>query len=212
MKNCLRPTIAFMLLLALGGCLEALNQIPASPLVTLRAMAPQQICQNPTKTQILVGYPEAEAGLGTDRIALLFDDREIRYLANAKWDNSFPLIIQRKLEQYLNASGCFTAGPETSGISGNFRLLTSMQRMHLCYSSASEAPVARLRLRLSLLEIRSGIFISSTNVHREYPAQNSDTSALLDAMDTVVHLGMQDAAAWVSKVLHDHLQQADSKR
>jgi len=201
--------MAVMLVFSLGGCFEVLNQAPASPLVTLRDMAPQQLCQASMKKQIIVGYPEAEAGLTTDRIALLFDEREIKYLSNAKWDNSFPLIIQRKLEQYLSASGCFSAGPETSGISGNFRLLTNMQRMHLCYSSAFEAPVARLRLQLSLLEIRSGILISSTGIYRECPAQKSDTSSLLDAMDTVVHLGMQDVAVWVSKVLHDHLQHKD---
>jgi ABC-type uncharacterized transport system auxiliary subunit len=197
----------------LGGCLDVLNQTPASPMVTLRDMEPQQLCQEALKEQILIGYPEAEAGLATDRIALLFEEREIKYLANAKWAKNCPMIIQRKLEQYLNASGCFiSAGPETSGMTGNFRLLTNLQRMHLCYSSALESPVARLRLQLSLLEIRSGSVISSTYIHRECPTKNSDTGSLLDAMDTVVHLGMQDASLWVAQTMRARLQENSSPR
>ncbi|MDL2329449.1 ABC-type transport auxiliary lipoprotein family protein [Desulfosarcina sp. OttesenSCG-928-A07] len=178
---------------------------PPEPLdmMTLRTQQEGMFqCGSPTPLQVVVGMPDASGGLRSDRIAILFDEREIRYLAGARWEAPAPVLIQRHLVYYLNATHCFKGvGTEGAGLASRYRLTTDMQRFHLCYYSEDSVPYAEILLRVSILDAEKGQILESKIITFKKKSAGTNQSELMDALDNVVSLAMQDASRWAATVL-----------
>lgn len=207
---CLALVIAA--LAALPAC-SVLDQPDPMPLVTLRTPVPQlALCEEPMPAQIVVGMPDAGHGLRTDRIALLFDEREIKYLAGYKWDMPAPAMLQRQFIRYLNATGCFSGvGAEASGISTRYRLQSDVQRLHFLYAGADKIPTAEIALRLTLLNADEGRVIGSKDIRFVEKAEGDDLDSLLNAMDNVAYRAMLDTARWTASMVGEQSGKQEKK-
>lgn len=203
-----KPLRLFFLagLCLLAFCLSACSIIKAPPplnVVTLRAPASQApLCAVPASMQLVVGLPEASGSLRSNRIALLFDEREIRYLAGTQWEAPIAILIQGQLVHSLNASACFSGvGTAGAGIVSPYALQTELQRLHLCYDGDSEIPQAEIILRLSLLDAEKGRILETKTIRFKEASKGKEPQYLFDALDTVVGQAMQEAVPWVASVL-----------
>lgn len=198
-----------LLLFCLPGCALLKEPEPLN-LITLRTPLPEvTLCETPMPSQIVVVAPDMAGGLRTDRIAMLFDEREIRYLAGAKWEAQVPALIQRQLVRYLNATGCFSgAGTEASGLSSRYRLQSDVQRLHLCYYGKDDAPSAEIVLRLSILDVERGRILEAKTIAFREKSRGKETNQLMDALDNVVYRAMLDSARWTAGVMRAHSEPA----
>lgn len=192
-----------MLISLMGGCVSIGASHPAIPLVTIRQhVAEAPVCATPWPLQLGVAFPESVNNLRTDRIALLFHEREIRYLSNAKWESHTSMLFSRSLVRALESSGCFkSVGSDFSGQSSGLRLESSIDMFHLVYFDDSPIPTATLEMRLTLLDKGSGEALGTTVIRQTAQASSEKTDALLNAMDAVMNSAMQDTARWVSQTI-----------
>jgi ABC-type uncharacterized transport system auxiliary subunit len=152
--------------------------------------------------QLVVSTPEAANGLKSDRIALLFDEREIKFLADAKWEAPVQILLQRQIIRYLDATGAFSAvGSETIGLQSKYRLQSDVHRLYLCYTKGEDAPTAEINLRLSVLDVSQGTILGSKNITFKEKAQGTGQNQLIDALDNIVYHAMLDAARWTATVI-----------
>jgi cholesterol transport system auxiliary component len=188
--------------LFLSSC--ALLDRPApSTLITPRLSVPElPLFETALPVQLTVTVPDAANGLQNERIALLFDEREIKFLADVKWEASVPDLIQRQLIRYLEASGAFSAvGSESAGLRSRYRLQSEVRRLHLCYAMGEEFPTAEIRLRISVLETSRGEILGSKTIICRKKAQGNGQNQLLDALDDALGRAMLDMTRWTAALL-----------
>jgi ABC-type uncharacterized transport system auxiliary subunit len=158
--------------------------------------------ETPLPAQLIVTTPDAADGLKNERIALLFDEREIKFLADVKWEAPVPGLIQRQLIRYLEASGAFSAvGSENAGLRSRYRLQSEVQRLHLCYTTGEELPTAEFRLRIAVLEVSRGEILGGKTIICRKKAQGSEQNQLLDALDDAVFRAMLDMTRWTAALV-----------
>lgn len=200
------------LIAGLPGC-SILKEPEPLDLITLRTPLPEvALCETPMPSQIVVVVPDMAGGLRTDRIATLFDEREIRYLAGAKWEAQVPALIQRQLVRYLNATGCFSgAGTEAAGLSSRYRLQSDLQRLHLCYYGKDAVPYAEITLRLSILDAERGRILEARTITFREKSRGTEMNQLMDALDNVVYRAMLDSARWTASVMRVQTEPAQTE-
>jgi cholesterol transport system auxiliary component len=188
--------------LLLSSC--ALLSRPApSTLVALRAPVPElALFETALPVQLVVATPDAADALKNEHIALLFDEREIKFLAGVKWETPVPGLIQRQLIRYLEASGAFSAvGSESAGLRSRYRLQSEVQRLHLCYSTGEELPTAEIRLRVAVLELSRGEILGGKTIICRKKALGNGQNQLLDALDDAVGRAMLEMARWTAALV-----------
>ncbi len=191
-----------LLIISLPGC-ALLKEPEALDLITLRTPLPEvALCEVPMDCQIVVVTPDMVGSLRTDRIALIFDEREIRYLSGAKWEAQTPALIQRQLIRYVEATGCFSGvGAEGVGLASRYRLQSDLQRLHLSYYGKDNAPSAEIVLRLSILDAEQGRILEAKTISFREKSGGSSQDQLMDALDNVVYRAMLDSARWTAGVM-----------
>lgn len=197
--------MAATVLLAAGGCFDALNTTPF-PMVTLSAR-PSEVprYEQSIDAQLIVSMPECENSLNTDRIALLFENRDIKYLSNAKWESPAPRFIQQRILMYVKASNRFSGiGTPTSGIITPYRLNSEIRRLHMDYGHGNQTPTAVVSLDVTLLNSQSGRVIADRIFSFEQKANSDSFADIIEALDTAVHQVMVEISGWTAKVLSEY--------
>lgn len=192
--------LAALFTCTLMGCLEVLQQSQPYPLMVLSDLskqAPQ--CSSHNQLQLAVSRTESLAPLNTDRIAMLFNGRELKYMANAKFESTAPLLIQRKLIAYLSKTGCFAAvAPENTGMSSPYRLRSFLSRMYINYPETGGTPTAEIALTMYIINSDTGKMLATTELSQSVKAKEDNLNALIDAIDEVTHKTMLSACLWVN--------------
>jgi ABC-type uncharacterized transport system auxiliary subunit len=193
-----------ILLLAFLSACSLVSRPAATTLIAIRTPVPElPLFEKALPVQLLVTTPDANDGLKSDRIALLFEEREIKFLADAKWEAPVPVLIQRQIIRYLDATGAFSAvGSENLGLQSRYRLQSDLQRLHLCYAKGEDLPTAEIRLRLSVLDIAQGKILENKTLYFKENAQGNGQDQLIDALDNVIYRAMLDTARWTASLIN----------
>ncbi len=205
------PALLLVISLALCGCPKVFDQKEPLTQVQLKMPPPPQVCSVTVKKQLIVSLPESGGDLKTDRIALLFNEREVRYLSDVKWNSQSAYMIQRMLIRQLEQSCALSGvGTEASGIAASLRLQCDLERLYLCYpypysdgdgprpGDSGTPPEAQIRLRLQLMDLDTGKVIGSKIVDARVPAKGNSTSQLLDALDEAAAQTLTQSLDWVT--------------
>jgi ABC-type uncharacterized transport system auxiliary subunit len=193
-----------ILLLAFLSACSLVRRPAATTLIAIRTPVPDlPLFEKTLPVQLVVTTPDANDGLKSDRIALLFEEREIKFLADAKWEAPVPVLIQRQIIRYLDATDAFSAvGSENLGLQSRYRLQSDLQRLHLCYTKGEDFPTAEIRLRLSVLDIAQGKILENKTLYFKEKAQGSGQEQLIDALDNVIYRAMLDTARWTASLIN----------
>jgi cholesterol transport system auxiliary component len=189
-----------MLLFCLAGC-AALSPGSAPRIFQLRPTLPPALVSTPgaKNGQIIVALPTAARLLDSDHVALLFHGREIRRLADARWDSSVPRMTQRGLIDSLEASGAFRGvADESAGIIANLKLLSEVRAFWLRYENETAPPTAEVCLSAQLLNLADGKIVASQTFQTAAPANGPDAPALAAACETALSRVLADIAFWTS--------------
>lgn len=193
------PVLCLLAAALLSGCSLI---TPPDPLqiVVLNGYKPAApLCQTPLPIQIMVPAPYASAGLNTDRIAVLVDDRKVHYLADYRWDAGNVTLVQRALVDAMNDSGCFRgAGTGSMALRAEYRLETDVKFMHFIHPDGQNQPSAQVSLLLRLIDVNSGLMIGQYNAYARERAANGD---IFKSMENALQSAVQNSLYWLRESL-----------
>jgi cholesterol transport system auxiliary component len=152
--------------------------------------------------QLVVALPAAGRDIDTDSIALLFNNREIRYLSGVRWTSPAPNILQRSLIDALTAAKSLRGvTDESAGILADAKLLCDLRQFSLHYPDSEGAPTAVITGIFRLLNLSGGSIMDVRRVHVEVPASDRDTSALALACETALSRCLAEVTPWVIQTM-----------
>lgn len=192
-----RLSVCLVVPVCVAGCLVS---GPAPRLLQLRPALPPVAAglKAMQKEQMVVAMPLAGNALDTDAIALLFHDREIRYLAGARWTAPVPRLVQRGVLDGLEVSGAFRGvTDESAGISANVKFLSEVRAFQLRYENEVAPPVAEFTLSARLLDLRTGDIVATRTFQSSVPANGTDALALAAACEAAFAQGLAEIVPWV---------------
>lgn len=187
--------VALSLCSCLGGILDP---GPAPTRLQLAPAMPNASPGKPVDKQLVVSLPVSGREVDTDRIALIFREREVRYLAAARWTSSAPELVRGKLIEALEVTGALRGvGDEISGIMADARLLVDLRHFSFRYAEEKSPPTAVFEANFRVLNLRNGKITGSRLVARNVPATGTDKGALAAAMETALQQALAEAVPWV---------------
>jgi cholesterol transport system auxiliary component len=194
-------TLLLLLLVAafcLAGCGGLLNSGPAPTRLLLKPALPPHTTGRPVNKQLVVAAPTSGNIPAGDGITVVFRNREIRMLADARWTAEAPLLIQRSLVDALEATGGLRGvGDDTEGLQADVRLLTDIREFGLRWGEDDTPPVGVFAAVFRLLDLRNGRISASLHVEATTPAAGKNNTDLAVACETALSKGLAQCAAWV---------------
>lgn len=196
-RAALLPLLCVCLLLP--ACVSnMLNPGPPPARLALAPALPAPLPGNVLDKQLVTALPVCGAELDTDRIATVFADREVRYLAGTRWTGSAPVLLKALLIEALEATGGLRGvGDEMSGLSADARLLTDLRKFALYYEREGAMPVALFEANFRLLNLRTGKVMASLAVSERVAVAGNGRGELAKAMETALQRSLQTLAPWV---------------
>lgn len=187
-----------VMLLGVTGCLPKLDPGPAPLRVRLNPAMPGSMAAKPSRKQLTVAMPSAASEIDNDRIALVFNGREVRYLSGMRWAGNLPPMIQANLIDALESTNAFAGvGDETVGLASRAKLLGDIKQFALEYPSETAAPVAEFSATFRVLALDDAKIIATRQFAIRVPASGGDNAALLDALEKALEQGLAEISAWV---------------
>lgn len=190
------------LLLACGACAAMLDPGPPPPRLQLRPALPAPRAEAPLNKQLVVALPTAGRELETDRIALLFKGREVRFLAEARWTGSVPHLLQRHIVEAFEASRALAGvSDEVAGIVAHAKLLTDVKMFGLEYASDGATPTACFSANFRLLDLYSGKILAVRSLETRAPAGGREPADLAVACEKALSAALSELTAWTAETL-----------
>jgi cholesterol transport system auxiliary component len=196
------PLLLIVLIASLAACAAVLDPGPAPARLRLAPAMPGKIPGRPLNKQLVVALPLAERDIDTDAIALVFNGREVRYLAGLRWTSPPPHILQRAIIDALTgAGGLRGVADETAGMAADAKLLCDLRQFSLHYPDTGEAPVAVLALSLRLLNLSDGAVMAMRSTEIRVPCAASDAAALAGACENALSRCLAEITPWIAQVM-----------
>lgn len=185
-----------------GACAAMLDPGPPPVRLQLKPAVAASEYGYGGKGQVIVAVPVAGREVDTDGIALVFHEREVRYLAGARWTNTAPQLLQRFTIDALEASGAFAGvGDEVGGFMADARLTSDLRAFSLYYADAKAAPVARFAAVFRVMDLRSGAMLGTRTVETQAAATSTDNAALARAMEEALAKALRELTPWVVELM-----------
>ncbi len=144
---------------------------------------------------ISVSRPRAPESLDTSRIAVVKPGNGFDYVADARWSDPAPQVVQQLLVDALGAPGRFAAAAAApSHLPADLLLETSLRRFEAVYADVAAAPTVVVELRASLLDVRKGTRLASFDSRAEVAAARNDRTAVVAAFEQAAARAVEDVA------------------
>ena len=153
--------------------------------------------QRHSPAQLLLGLPNAPAGLDTERIALSRSLMSLDYFADAQWTDRAPLLVQTALLDGFEKSGAVPAvGRDSAGLRADFILETDLRDFAANYDSPSGPPRIAVAFNVKLIKIPERKIIAVKSVTRQQPAAADTIPEIVRAFDAALGGAVEEAVRW----------------
>jgi phospholipid/cholesterol/gamma-HCH transport system substrate-binding protein len=148
--------------------------------------------------QLVVPEPSTLMGFNTDKILLQPEAGESVPLANARWGDNLPILLQAKvIQSFENAGYAQSVSRTRDGLTGDHQLLIDIRRFHIL---TSPEPVADIDF-IAKLANKDGKILAASTFQATAPAKGSDAQDYVDAIDVAFAKLMTDLVTWTTATL-----------
>ena len=131
-----------------------------------------------------VRLPSATPELDTDRIALVQFGGRQDYIANAKWADFLPVLVQSALVQSFAASGRYAnVMADDTPTATRYVLATDIEHFEIQMASGVAPAIARIRLRVKLLPGGSSRVLHEEVLEISRPVHEGGLFNMMRALD-----------------------------
>jgi phospholipid/cholesterol/gamma-HCH transport system substrate-binding protein len=147
---------------------------------------------------LVVPEPTTLMGFNTDKILLQPASGESVPLANARWGDNLPVLLQAKvIQSFENAGYAKEVSRTREGVTGNYQLLLDIRRFHIATSAAPEADVDFVAKLLD----QDGKIIAAREFGATASASGSDAKAYVGAFNEALGKLLTDLIDWSTKAI-----------
>jgi cholesterol transport system auxiliary component len=179
-----------------GSLLKSDNEAPDLYRLTGPSASGASVGAGPALAQaITVARPRSASSLDTDRIAASTPDHGFDYLADARWADTAPQMVQQLLVDRLIAGGRFaTAVAAPSRVPSELLLEVELRHFEAVYAGVGEPPRILVELQGNLVDVRRGTRVASFDSRAEATAARNDRRAVVAAFEDATARAVQDVA------------------
>lgn len=141
-----------------------------------------------TSHSLRVKLPSVAPELDTDRIAIIQPDGRQDYIANAKWADFLPVVIQSALVRSFAASGRYGGGVTADDTSARaqYVLATEVEDFHIEMPKGSTPALAHIRLRVKLQRYGSSYVLRQAVLENTRPVVSGGLHAMMRTLNTLL--------------------------
>lgn len=197
----LRSTLLAFCLAALAGC-SAISAISgattALEVLELRVPGDLPVAPGrPLPRDVVIELPTSGGALATDRIMVRPSPLQAQYLADVRWSEPAPVMMQTLMLRSLDATQGFRyVGRRPLGASGDFAIVSELVDFQAVLSPDSDSARVEVRLIARMVRERDVRIVASRSFAASVPAASSETLVLAEAFDAAVAQVMADFASW----------------
>lgn len=150
---------------------------------------------------LVVPEPTTLMGFNTDKLLLQPSEGESVPVANARWGDNLPILVQAKVIQSFEHAGyAKSISRIRDGIAGDYQLLIDIRSFQI--STASEPAMAVIDFIAKLID-NEGKIVDATTFQGRAPVEGASPEAYVNAVDEVFAKLMSELIAWVTAALAD---------
>ncbi len=124
---------------------------------------------------LVVPEPSTLMGFNTDKILLQPEAGESVPLANARWGDNLPILLQAKvIQSFENAGYAQSVSRTRDGVTGDYQLLIDIRRFHI---STAPEPVADIDFVAKLLS-KDGKIVAASTFQATAPSKGTERPSL----------------------------------
>jgi cholesterol transport system auxiliary component len=187
--------------LVLTGCGGILNPPPSPKLYVLNPLLPKALSGEKVNWALSVEMPDANAGLDTDRIAILRPPASMDYFADAAWPDHLVTLVQSDLVEAFESSGRIGAvAPESNAAHADYVLATELRDFEARYDQLDNAPVAVVRIDARMLKAATRDIIGHLEASQQVPAAQNSVDAVVLALNSALSGVLSQIVPWALDV------------
>lgn len=151
--------------------------------------------------QLAVAPPTAAGGLTGNRIAVRPSQQELRFLADVRWTERAPAMLEAAMIEGFETSGKISGvGPLALGFRADYTLASDLRAFELetwPQSAGAEPAADRVRVRLAarLVSQRAQEIVASRTFERVVAAEG-DIESIVDAFNEATDRVIGDLVRW----------------
>jgi cholesterol transport system auxiliary component len=192
---------AALALTALAGCGGGLFQTKVAPPTTylLSAGAQGELPAAAAPLALAVLKPRVRAGLGSERIALLYPDRRLEYYARARWAGPLDEVLQDlAVAVFHNRAGFSSVAAEASAFGGAYWLELEVSDFQAEYATPDALPVVHVHLLARVGSAAERRVLGSAETDVRQGATENRMSAIVAAYELAADRALADIAVRVA--------------
>ena len=131
--------------------------------------------------QILVPEPTALKMLDSEQVVVRISPSEVQYLANSRWGDRLPRMVQSKLvEAFENSGRLGGVGKPGQGLAIDYQVVTDSRTFEV---TTNGARVANVEISAKILNDRNGTVRAQSTFKASAPVSGSENRDFVSALD-----------------------------
>ncbi|HWJ35015.1 MAG TPA: ABC-type transport auxiliary lipoprotein family protein [Steroidobacteraceae bacterium] len=172
------------------------------PAGSLRAEAPPVV-----PADLAVLRPRIRAGLESDRIAVLFPDRHLEYLADARWSGPLEAVVQDlALQAFDTGAHLRNVSADSSAFASGYWVEIEVADFQAEYPSAGAAPTIHVHLLVRVGAAGDRHVLASFGASARETASDNRVTAIVAAYERAADAALAQIVAATSRTLIDNLE------
>jgi ABC-type uncharacterized transport system auxiliary subunit len=161
----------------------------------------------PVAADLAVLRPHVRAGLGTDRIAVLYPDRRLEYFADARWSGPLDDVVQDlAVQAFRNGARLRHVSSDASAFESGYWLEIEVADFQAEYAVAGAPPTINVRLLARVGSAGDRNVLGSSTAAARQTATDNRLTAIVDAYERAVDAALAEIVEGTSRTLTEALE------
>jgi ABC-type uncharacterized transport system auxiliary subunit len=181
--------------------------LSAPPGINAAASSASAAAPAPLAADLAVLKPRVRAGLDTDRIAVLYPDRRLDYLADARWSGSLDDVMQDlTVQAFRNSARLQNVSSDASAFASGYWLEIEVADFQAEYASAGAPPTINVRLLARVASAGDRNILGSFTAAARQTATDNRLTAIVDAYERAINTALAEIVGRTSRTLTEALE------
>jgi ABC-type uncharacterized transport system, auxiliary component len=149
--------------------------------------------------QILVPEPTAIKSLNSEQVVVRVSQSEIQYLADSRWSDRLPVLVQSKLvEAFENSRRLGGVGKPGQGLAIDYQIVTDIRAFEV---SAGSPRIATVEISVKILNDRNGTVRAQNVFKASSPISGAKNRKFIEALDRAFAKVGSEIVEWSLKAM-----------
>lgn len=192
----------------LGGCASLILPKPAPAKKIYRLSPELQTSVTATRSvsdkafTIRVDRPNASMALQGFNLAVLMDSSRLAKIANAQWEDSLPVLVQKSLVYELNTRPDMIGLLPTSGARTQYRAHITIRHFEASFDRGEDTgPNVVIDYLVTLSDAGSRKLIGTQSFHHERRAASKNVNDIVASKSAANDAVLKDMSNWMARTL-----------